>query len=61
MEELTVLYKAAKGGYVSEIQDEANRLKQLDAKYTTFAYRIIKLAEEFEDQAIVKLVEPYLS
>ncbi len=60
-EELTALYKAAKAGYVSEIQEEANRLLQLDLKYTTFAQQVLKLAEEFDDEAIVKLVKPYLS
>ena len=59
-EELTALYKAAKAGYISEIQEEANRLKQLDVKYTTFAELVLKLAEEFDDQAIVKLVKPTL-
>ena len=60
-EELTGLYKAAKAGYISEIQEEANRLKQLDFRYTTFAEQVLKLAEEFDDQAIVKLVKPALS
>lgn len=40
---------------------QANRLLQLDLKYTTFAKQVLKLAEEFEDQAIVNLVQPYLS
>lgn len=42
-EELTALYKAARLGYISEIQDEANRLLQLDLKYTTFAKQVLKL------------------
>lgn len=60
-EELVALYQAAKAGYVAEIQEEANRLKQLDIKYTPFAEQVLKLAEEFEDQAIVELVKPYLA
>ena len=59
-DELIALYKAAKAGYISEIQEEANRLVQLDFKYTTFASQVLNLAEEFEDEAIVKLVQPYL-
>ena len=59
-EELTALYQAAKAGYISGIQEEANRLMQLNHKYTTFAQQVLKLAEDFEDEAIVKLVEPYL-
>ena len=59
-EELTALYQAAKAGYISGIQAEANRLLQLNHKYTTFAIQVLKLAEDFEDEAIVKLVQPYL-
>lgn len=60
-EELTALYKAAKAGYIAEIQEEANRLQQLDLKYTIFAEQVLKLATEFEDQAIVQLVNPYVA
>ncbi len=55
-EELTTLYKVAKAGYISEIQAEAHRLGQLDLKYTAFSEEVFKLAEEFEDEAIVKLI-----
>lgn len=58
--ELTALYQAAKTGYASKIQEEANRLKQLDIKYTNFTEQVLKLAEDFEDQAIVQLLKPYL-
>lgn len=59
-EELIVMYKAAKAGYLFDVQHEANRLKQLDPKYAIFAEQILKLATEFEDEVIVKLIEPYL-
>lgn len=58
--ELTDLYKAAQAGYVIDIQAEAKRLKELDAKYTAFADKILQLAEEFEDEAIANLIEPYM-
>ena len=59
--ELTALYKAAKSGYILDIQEEANRIKQLDPQYAAFAEKILELAEAFEDEAIAKLVSIYLS
>lgn len=60
-EALTALYQAAKTGYILGIQQEAIRLKQLDSEYTAFAQKILELAEAFEDEAIAKLLKPYLS
>ncbi|HAJ63416.1 MAG TPA: hybrid sensor histidine kinase/response regulator, partial [Cyanobacteria bacterium UBA8543] len=59
--ELTALYKAARSGYILDIQEEANRLKRLDSQYAAFAEKIIELAQAFEDEAIAKLVSLYLS
>jgi signal transduction histidine kinase/DNA-binding NarL/FixJ family response regulator len=59
--ELVELYRAAKGGYISTIQKEAYRLKQSDPKYGTFSHKILALAAEFEDEAILELVQPYIS
>ncbi|MEH2143290.1 ATP-binding protein [Nostoc sp.] len=56
-EQLVNLYKAAKTGYIQEIQEEANYLKNLDKKYTVFANKILKLAEDFDDEAIVNLIK----
>ena len=53
---LNSLLKAAKSGYILDIQEEANRLKQLDINYAPFANKIIELAQAFEDEAIVKLI-----
>ena len=58
--ELVNLYKAAKSGYISDIKDEATRIKDIDTKYTTFASKVLELAEEFDDEAIVKLIKTYL-
>lgn len=60
-QELTALHKAARRGYILDIQEEANRLKQLDPAYTAFADKILELAEAFEDEAIAKWVSLYLS
>ncbi|GAX41119.1 Cache sensor hybrid histidine kinase [Tolypothrix sp. NIES-4075] len=58
-QELTNLYQAAKGGYVLRITEEANRIKQLDSKYTAFANCVLKLADEFDDEAIANLIKPF--
>lgn len=55
--ELSALHQAATAGYVVEIQNEAKRLKQLDERYTAFADKILQLAQEFEDEAIVELIQ----
>lgn len=60
-EELIALYQAAKAGYFLDIQQEANRFKQLDPRYINFAEQVLKLAENFEDEAIIKIVKPYLT
>ena len=60
-QELTALYKAAKSGYILDIQEEANRLKQLAPEYAAFADKIIELADAFEDEAIVKWVSLYIA
>jgi signal transduction histidine kinase/CheY-like chemotaxis protein len=58
--ELVTLYKAAKAGYIQEIQAEIQRIQTLDSKYLRFAQKILDLTEEFDDEAIVKLIKPYL-
>ena len=59
--ELKALHKAARSGYILDIQEEANRLKQLDPEYAAFADKILELADAFEDEAIAKWVSLYLS
>ncbi|MEH1837669.1 MAG: ATP-binding protein [Nostoc sp.] len=56
-EQLVNLYKAARTGYIQDIQEEADHIKKLDHKYTVFANKILKLAEEFEDEEIVNLIK----
>ncbi|VXD24775.1 hybrid sensor histidine kinase/response regulator [Planktothrix paucivesiculata] len=59
--ELISLYNFAKGGYILDIQNEANRIKQLDTQYTDFADYIIQLAETFEDEQIIRFIHPYIN
>ncbi|WP_224095226.1 ATP-binding protein [Nostoc sp. MS1] len=59
--ELVNLYQAAKTGYVMGIQEEINRIRQLDEKYTGFSNKVSELIAEFEDEEIVAMIQPYLS
>jgi DNA-binding NarL/FixJ family response regulator len=56
--ELAALYTAAQGGFMTDIQQEANRLKQLSSEYTAFANRVLELSQQFDDEAILHLMEP---
>lgn len=58
--EIQTLYQVAKAGYIVGIQEEAQRLKQLNPHYTSFANQILALAEAFDDEAIVALLKPYM-
>jgi CheY-like chemotaxis protein len=58
--ELANLHQAAQGGFMAEIQQEANRLKALSPEYEAFAHRLLELAQDFEDEAILHLVEQYI-
>lgn len=58
--ELTALHRAARGGFIDEIQQEAEALKQLNPRYASFANQIIDLAKQFEDEAIIQLIEQHL-
>ncbi|HLO51709.1 MAG TPA: ATP-binding protein [Kamptonema sp.] len=56
-EELAVIYRAAQEGFIAEIQQEANRLKQLNPQYATFANKILELSQMFDDEAILTLLK----
>lgn len=58
--EIAALYVAAQGGFMTDIQQEANRLKQLAPEYTTFANRVLELSQKFDDEAILRLIEPHV-
>lgn len=59
--ELNSLYQAAKAGYIAEIQAEAHRISQINGDYVSFAQYVLELASNFDDEAIVTLIEPFLS
>jgi signal transduction histidine kinase len=54
--ELTALYRAAQDGFMSDIEREAIRLKQLDRQYVPFANKLLELSQRFDDEAILKLL-----
>ncbi|MGL5062170.1 MAG: ATP-binding protein [Microcoleus sp.] len=56
-EELTDLRTAALGGFMSEVQLEANRIKQLSPEYVAFANRVVELSQQFDDEAILDLID----
>jgi CheY-like chemotaxis protein len=59
-DELVTLYKAAQIRDIVGVEVEANRLGQLAPNYVVFANRLLQLAQEFEEEEILKLVEQYI-
>ncbi|NEP45923.1 MAG: response regulator, partial [Okeania sp. SIO2H7] len=60
-EVLLKIYEAAKIGDIQAIEKEAETIKILDSRYSSFANRLLELAAEFEDKQIMKLVEVHLN
>ncbi|MBD2359965.1 HAMP domain-containing protein [Anabaena minutissima FACHB-250] len=58
--ELIKLYQASKAGYIVDIQEEISRIQKLDEKYNQFSRQVLQLLEEFDDEVIVKMIQPYL-
>ncbi|HAA30613.1 MAG TPA: hybrid sensor histidine kinase/response regulator, partial [Cyanobacteria bacterium UBA8553] len=56
---LKALYEAAEIGYVQGIEQEVIRLQQLDPDYTPFTNRILELADNFENEEIVHLLDRF--
>jgi signal transduction histidine kinase/CheY-like chemotaxis protein len=59
--ELTTLYQAAKTGHIAVICQEAERIQAIDPQYAAFSQRILELAAEFDDRAIVQLIQRHLA
>ncbi|NER83373.1 MAG: response regulator [Leptolyngbya sp. SIO1D8] len=60
-EALKVLYEAALIGHIERITQEATRIKTLNATFVPFADQVLFLSNQFDDMAIVDLIEPQLS
>jgi PAS domain S-box-containing protein len=59
--ELIALYQAAQIGDIVGVEVEANRLRQLAPQYVAFANKVLQLAQEFEEEEILQLIEKYIS
>ncbi|NEQ53174.1 MAG: response regulator [Leptolyngbya sp. SIO3F4] len=60
-EELIPLYEVAEKGYISDVQKEVERIQQLNPAYKSFASKLLKLVNDFDDEAIVQLVKPHIN
>ncbi|AOY79647.2 AAA family ATPase [Moorena producens JHB] len=58
--EMEVLYELAMLGSMRKIRQRANYLEELDTKYIPFGKKLKDLAEGFQEQKILALVEKYL-
>lgn len=61
VEDLEMLYELAMLGNMSKIRQWAISLEKLDARYQPFADRLKELSKNFQEKAIVNLVEQYLT
>lgn len=60
IEELKILHELAISGNMRRIQEQAKYIEQLDEKYVHFANKLSNLAQSFEDEKILALVEKEL-
>ncbi|MDM8521403.1 ATP-binding protein [Anaerolineales bacterium HSG6] len=58
--ELEALYELTLFGNITKVQEKAQQLKTLDEKYIPFATKMEELAKEFEDEAILLLLEQFI-
>lgn len=61
IEQLETLYAVAHIGDVRGVEQEALRLQQLDAQYTPFTQKLLQLAQEFDEQGILKFIRQYMT
>jgi len=45
---------------MADVQREAHRLKQAEPTYTAFANRMLELSQRFDDEAILRLLAPWV-
>ena len=58
---LKPLYEAAERGYISDIQAEISQIQVAYPDSKAFIDKLLKLVDEFDDEAIVQLVKPYVN
>jgi signal transduction histidine kinase len=57
--ELLLLYEAAQMGDVQNVQQQILRLQQLNSDYLAFVTQVLELANDFDYQDILKLIDKY--
>ena len=60
-EELTALYELAMMGDIRGIQQQAQRLEQLDERFVPFAKQLSQLAKGFQEKQILEFVRKYMA
>ena len=60
-EELTALYELAMMGDIRGIQQQANRLEQLNEQFVPFAKQLSQLAKGFQEKQIIEFVRKYMA
>ncbi|HVK56308.1 MAG TPA: hypothetical protein VM532_14935, partial [Burkholderiales bacterium] len=58
-EEMEKLYVLAMMGNMRDIRERATYLTELDVCYVPFADKLRSMAEEFQSEAIVAMIETY--
>jgi signal transduction histidine kinase/CheY-like chemotaxis protein len=58
--ELVTLFNAARIGDIEVVEQEANRLKQINGNYHQFANKLLQLAKNFEEKEILAFVKKHL-
>lgn len=59
-EELATLYDAARIGDIKGVKNEALQLQLVNALYIPFTEQLLQLAQEMDEEAILKLVKQYI-
>jgi len=58
--ELVALFNAARIGDIEVVEQEADRLKQIDGNYLPFANKILQFAKNFEEKELLAFVKRHL-
>jgi len=58
--ELVALFNAARIGDIEVVEQEANRLKQIDGKYLLFANKLLQFSKNFEEKELLAFVKTYI-
>ncbi|HHP7246278.1 MAG TPA: hybrid sensor histidine kinase/response regulator, partial [Elainellaceae cyanobacterium] len=57
--ELQTLYRAARIGDITGVEQEAHRLQQMNDLYSPLAGQLLQLVETLDEERMLKLVEHY--